>query len=106
MLSINWRRGLIRLWLAASIVWLVGGGVVMQEDMWSDISTIEEVSPAINEAETTYKKMELLLAAARKAHEAESDLERKQEIAEDVQKFVGRAAEILGDVIRVPGILV
>jgi len=30
MISINWRRGLFRLWIVASVVWLVGGGVAYE----------------------------------------------------------------------------
>ncbi len=37
--SIDWRRGLFGLWLAASIVWLVGAGLVMQKDIRRDVST-------------------------------------------------------------------
>jgi hypothetical protein len=40
MISINWRRGLFRLWIAASIVWLVGGGVLSQEIVRRDVSTL------------------------------------------------------------------
>jgi len=31
MISINFRRGLFRLWIAASVVWLVGAGAAWQK---------------------------------------------------------------------------
>ena len=40
MLSINWRRGLFRLWIAASFVWLVSAGALLQEDIRRDVSTL------------------------------------------------------------------
>ena len=46
MISINFRRGLFRLWIAASVVWLVGAGAVMQEDIRRDVSTLTAEPPA------------------------------------------------------------
>ncbi len=40
MLSINWRRGLFRLWIAASFVWLVGAGALLQGEMRRDVETL------------------------------------------------------------------
>ena len=40
MLSINWRRGLFRIWIAASFVWLVGAGAVWQKDIRQDVSRL------------------------------------------------------------------
>ena len=40
MLSINWRRGLFRLWIAASIVWLVGAGAILQEGVRRNVSAL------------------------------------------------------------------
>ncbi len=40
MTAINFRRGLFRLWIVASVVWLVGGGVMFQEVVRRDVSTL------------------------------------------------------------------
>ncbi len=40
MLSINWRRGLFRLWIAASFVWLIIAGAFVQEGIRRDVSTL------------------------------------------------------------------
>ena len=50
MISINWRRGLFRLWIAASLVWLLGAGAVMQKEIRSEVFWLtgdagEEVVP-------------------------------------------------------------
>ena len=46
MIPINWRRGLFRLWIAASVVWLVGTGALLQEDIRGDVSTLTAEPPA------------------------------------------------------------
>jgi len=40
MHSLDWHRGLFGLWIAASIVWLVGAGSVMQKDIRRDVSSL------------------------------------------------------------------
>ena len=40
MLSINLRRGLFRLWMVASLVWLVSAGALFQEEIRRDVSTL------------------------------------------------------------------
>ena len=40
MLSINWRRGLFRIWIAASLVWLIGAGALMQKEIRRDVSAL------------------------------------------------------------------
>ncbi len=40
MLSANWRRGLFRLWIAASFLWMVGAGAVFQKVIRRDVSTL------------------------------------------------------------------
>jgi hypothetical protein len=40
MHSLDWRRGLFGLWIAASIVWLVGAGALVQKDIRRDVSTL------------------------------------------------------------------
>ena len=40
MISTNWRRGLFRLWIAASFVWLVGAGAFLQEDIRREFSVL------------------------------------------------------------------
>ena len=50
MISKNWRRGLFRIWIAASVVWLVGAGAVMQKEIRQDVSAV------IASAQYSYKK--------------------------------------------------
>ncbi len=38
--SIDWRRGLFGLWIAASFVWLVSAGALLQEEIRRDVSTL------------------------------------------------------------------
>ncbi len=40
LLSIDWRRGLQGLWIAASFVWLVSVGALLQEEIRRDVSTL------------------------------------------------------------------
>ncbi len=42
MLSMNFRRGLFRLWIVASFVWLVSNGVVLQKDIRRDVATLRQ----------------------------------------------------------------
>ncbi len=56
MLSINWRRGLMRLWIAASIVWLVAAGAVLQKDIRQDVSTLQRDASWLMEAEIAQSK--------------------------------------------------
>jgi len=49
MISKNWRRGLFRLWIAASFVWLVGAGAFVQEGIRWDVSTLMTDRPAAEE---------------------------------------------------------
>ncbi len=55
MHSIDWRRGLFGLWIAASIVWLVGAASVMQKDIRRDVSTLmsAELRPDTDSAHWT-----------------------------------------------------
>jgi len=46
MISINFRRGLFRIWIVASVVWLVGGGAVWQKEIRRDVSTLMTAEPA------------------------------------------------------------
>jgi hypothetical protein len=39
MHSIDWRRGLFGLWIAASFVWLVSTGALLQEEIRRDVTT-------------------------------------------------------------------
>ncbi len=39
ILSIDWRRGLFGLWMAAGFVWLVSAGALLQEEIRRDVST-------------------------------------------------------------------
>ncbi len=40
LLSIDWRRGLLGLWIAAGIVWLVSAGALLQVEIRRDVSTL------------------------------------------------------------------
>ena len=40
MIPINWRRGLFRMWIAASLVWLIGAGALMQKEIRRDVSAL------------------------------------------------------------------
>jgi hypothetical protein len=40
LLSIDWRRGLLGLWIAVSFVWLVSAGALLQEEIRRDVSTL------------------------------------------------------------------
>ena len=46
MIAINFRRGLFRLWIAASVVWLVGAGVYLQGDIRFHVSALMTAEPA------------------------------------------------------------
>ncbi len=55
----NWRRGLFRLWLAASFLWLVGVGALLQEETRRDVSILwafRDVTEEILEAATSPEK--------------------------------------------------
>ena len=52
MLSINWRRGLFRIWIAASLVWLIGAGAILQEGVRRDVSALlSDVPQPVSERE-------------------------------------------------------
>jgi hypothetical protein len=40
LLSIDWRRGLLGLWIIASFVWLVSAGALLQAEIRRDVSTL------------------------------------------------------------------
>jgi hypothetical protein len=40
LLSIDWRRGLLGLWIAVSFVWLASAGALLQAEIRGDISTL------------------------------------------------------------------
>ncbi len=67
MLSINWRRGLFRLWIAASIVWLVGAGAILQEGVRRNVSALlsDVPQPGSEREELTLSEREELTLSER-----------------------------------------
>jgi len=86
MISVNWRRGLFRIWIAASVVWLVGAGAVMQSGIRRDVSTLsrhageEPLSAAVNKR--VYELME-----ATKQAKAALDLEAVEAYERDLSEL-------------------
>ncbi len=66
MLSINWRRGLFRLWIAASFVWLVIAGAFLQEDIRREVSVLmtTELQPPPAFLGAPWEKYELIVFAS------------------------------------------
>ena len=53
MPSMNLHRGLFRVWIIASFVWLVGAGVLLQKDIRREVSRLTTDRPAeITKSET------------------------------------------------------
>ena len=46
MLSLNLRRGLFRVWIVASFVWVISAGVVLQKDIRREVSRLMTDIPA------------------------------------------------------------
>ena len=86
MLSINWRRGLFRLWIAASFVWLVGGGVMFQEEIRSEFSVMRiEVAGLTDHATPTYDDAMRALRAADEAATSATDPRERQQYEKDAR---------------------
>jgi len=97
MTVINFRRGLFQMWTAFSVVWLVGGGVMLQEEIRSEFSVMRIEVAGPWQQYWTFDDVETALRAADEA----GNVEDARRLAVIVDRFreaapgmlVGRAPE-------------
>ncbi len=95
MISINWRRGLFRMWIAASFVWLVGGGVMFQEEIRSEFSVMRiEVAGLTDHATPTYDDAMRALRAADEAATSATDPRERQQYEKDARALARLARSL------------
>ena len=108
-MTLNFRRGLFRVWIAASIVWLVGGGVSHLGEIQRDVSTLmttdrsaepDPVDPVLLDA---YRKLEATLADLPPAVPVAKSL---LELWEDKDRKAGVRLARTASIILIPPILV
>ena len=102
MLSINWRRGLFRIWIAASLVWLIGAGALMQKEIRRDVSALMTAEiQAPKRTSESRPKTRSLIELERRAAEQGQTLEKfliesaAQQAAEQAQNLTFAASVIL-----------
>ena len=89
MISINFRRGLFRLWIAASVVWLVGAGVVWQKDIRRDVSTLM-TAESLQEKRLIAKALQDELRASLAGQEDSSASPYWTAVAEGIERGISR----------------
>ncbi len=86
MISTNWRRGLFRLWMVASFVWLVIAGAFVQEGIRRDVSTLMTDRPAAEEWIDSRPLREQLLRTCRDEPRDKRGCRKKERSAEERKK--------------------
>ncbi len=93
MLSINLRRGLFRLWIATSFVWLVIVGALSQEGIRWDVSTLTTDRPAAEERIDSRPLREQLLRTCRDEPRDKRGCRKKERSAEERKKARAQQAQ-------------
>ncbi len=93
MLSIDWRRGLFRLWAVASFVWLVIAGAFVQEGIRWDVSTLMTDRPAAEEWIDSRPLREQILRACRDEPRDKRGCRKKERSAEERKKARAQQAQ-------------